>query len=131
MREKMRAFMSGRYGNDQLGRFTMAVGAVCLIIYMIFRLNVLYYITLFCLILYYFRAFSRNHTKRYEENLRFLQIRNRLPGNFRGFRTHMDERKVYRFYSCPSCRQKIRVPKGHGRISITCPKCRTEFIRKS
>lgn len=109
----------------------MGVGAVCLLLYMFFRFNILYFITLICLIGYYFRAFSRNHARRYEENLKFLQLKNRLTGRFRGFRTHMEERKVYRFYTCPQCSQKIRVPKGHGKISITCPKCHSEFIRKS
>ena len=131
MKEKLRAFMSGRYGMDQLGRFTMGVGAVSLILYMFLRWRLLYYVTLFCLIWYYYRALSRNHSRRYEENLRFLQLKNRLLGRFRGTKSHLEEMKYYRFYSCPGCRQKIRVPKGHGKISITCPKCRKEFIRKS
>ena len=131
MRDKMRSFMTGRYGTDQLGRFTMAVGAICLILYMFFRFDFLYYLTIICLVTYYFRAFSRNHARRYEENLKFLQLKNRFTGRFRGFKAHMEERKVYRFYTCPQCSQKIRVPKGHGKISITCPKCRSEFVRKS
>ena len=89
MREKMRSFMSGRYGTDQLGRFTMGVGAVCLLLYMFFRFNILYFITLICLIGYYFRAFSRNHARRYEENLKFLQLKNRLTGRFRGPTAHI------------------------------------------
>ena len=131
MRDKMRSFMSGRYGTDQLGRFTMAVCAVSLLLYMFFRFDIFYYLTILCLVSYYFRAFSRNHARRYEENLKFLQLKNRFTGRFRGFRAHMEERKVYRFYTCPQCSQKIRVPKGHGKISITCPKCRSEFVRKS
>ena len=131
MRERARQFMQGRYGTDQLGRFTMGVGAVSLITYMFLHWSILYFITLFCLIIYYFRAFSRNHARRYEENLRFLQLKNRMTGRFRNTKTHLEDRRYYRFFSCPSCHQKIRVPKGHGKISITCPKCRNEFIRKS
>ena len=40
-------------------------------------------------------------------------------------------RKTYRYFSCPHCRQQVRVPKGRGKISITCPKCGTQFIKKS
>ncbi|MBO6164631.1 MAG: hypothetical protein J6N77_06240 [Lachnospiraceae bacterium] len=131
MREKARQFMQGRYGSDQLGRFTMGVGAVSLIAYMFLHWNVLYFLTLFCLIAYYYRALSRNHGRRYEENLKFLQIRNRITGRFRSTKSHLEQMRYYRFYSCPTCHQNIRVPKGHGKISITCPKCRSEFIRKS
>lgn len=131
MKEKVREFMAGRYGMDQLGRFTMGVGAGSLILYMFVHWRILYFITLFCLIWYYYRALSRDRNRRYEENLKFLQLKNRVLGRFQSTKIHMEERKVYRFYTCPSCSQKIRVPKGHGKISITCPKCRTEFIRKS
>ena len=116
---------------DQLGRFTMGVGAGSLILYMFVHWRILYVITLLCLIWYYFRALSRDRNRRYEENLKFLHLKNQLLGRFASAKTHLEERKVYRFYTCPSCSQKIRVPKGHGKISITCPKCRTEFIRKS
>ncbi len=42
-----------------------------------------------------------------------------------------EQRKTYRFFSCPQCEQRVRVPKGKGRIEITCPKCRTSFVKKS
>ena len=64
-------------------------------------------------------------------NFRFLQLKNKALGKFRFAKTQWDQRKIYRFYTCPSCKQKIRVPRGHGKISITCPKCRTSFIGKS
>ena len=131
MKEKMRSFMAGRYGTDQLGRFTMGVSAACLILYMFLHWSILYLITMAGLIWYYVRAFSRNHSKRYEENLRFLQVKNRLLARFTSVRSQWEQRKYYRFYSCPKCHQKVRVPRGHGKISITCPKCREEFIRKS
>ena len=131
MKERIRSFMAGRYGTDQLGRFTMGVGAVSLILYMFLHWNILYMITLFCLIWYYSRALPRNHSRRYDENLKFLQLKNKALGKFRFAKTQWDQRKIYRFYTCPSCKQKIRVPRGHGKISITCPKCREEFIRKS
>ncbi|MCD7981014.1 MAG: zinc-ribbon domain-containing protein [Clostridiales bacterium] len=44
-------------------------------------------------------------------------------------RAQREQRKIYKFYMCPHCSQKVRVPKGKGRIEITCPKCRTTFIK--
>ena len=41
------------------------------------------------------------------------------------------QRSTYRFFKCPQCKQTVRVPKGRGKICITCPKCKTEFIKKS
>ena len=38
------------------------------------------------------------------------------------------QRGTYRFFKCPQCRQIVRVPKGRGKICITCPKCKTEFM---
>ena len=131
MKEKMRSFMAGRYGTDQLGRFTMGISAACLILYMFLHWNILYVLTLAGLVWYYMRAMSRNHSKRYNENLRFLQMKNQVFGRFRSVRTEWEQRKIYRFYSCPGCHQKVRVPRGHGKISITCPRCHESFIRKS
>ena len=131
MKEKLRIFMAGRYGTDQLGRFTMGVGAVSLILYMFFHIRILYFVTLFCLIWYYYRALSRDHSRRYEENLKFLQLKNQALGKLGKTRRHMTDLKSYKFYTCPSCKQKIRVPRGHGKISITCPKCRTTFMGRS
>ncbi len=131
MRERLRQFMSGRYGTDQLGRLLMGVAVASLIVYMISRRTLFYLLTFACLIWYYFRAMSRNTSKRYEENLKYLQIRSQAADRVHLTRTHMSQRKEYRFYTCPSCKQKVRVPRGKGKISITCPKCRTEFIRKS
>lgn len=131
MKDKLRRFMSGRYGTDQLGRFTMGVGVVALILHMFTKLTIFYILTIFCLLAYYFRAFSRNISKRYNENLQFIRIRSRYLGHFQMLRLQASQSKDFRFYKCPSCKQTVRVPRGRGKIAITCPKCRTEFIRKS
>ena len=71
------------------------------------------------LILSLFRCFSRNTYKRYNENRKFLLLIDRVKD-----RTH-------RYYTCPKCRQTVRVPKGKGKIAITCPKCREKFVKKT
>lgn len=42
-----------------------------------------------------------------------------------------DERKTTKFLKCPNCGQILSVPKGKGKIRVTCPKCRTKVETKS
>ena len=79
----------------------------------------------------YFRIFSRNIQQRYAENQKYLNYRYQMAVKWDRFKKHLAQRKNYRFYKCPQCKQKVRVPKGRGKICITCPKCRTEFVKKS
>ena len=87
-------------------------------------------LTVILLIWNYVRVLSRNHSKRALENQRYLELREKVLGRFRGSRSAARD-KNFRIFRCPSCHQKVRVPRGKGRISITCPKCRHEFIKKT
>lgn len=131
MREKLQRFMAGRYGVDQLNRVYIGLTFVLLILSMITRWSILYLVALGILIYSYYRMFSRNVSKMYAQNQKFLNMRCRAVAKWNKTKNHMKQRKVYRFYKCPSCKQKVRVPKGKGRICITCPRCRQEFIKKS
>lgn len=119
----MRRFAAGRYGHDKLNMVLLCVGLVLSVIGM-FVENVTLDIILMLasyvmLILCLFRCFSRNTYKRYQENRRFLLMIDR-------FKDHQN-----RYFSCPKCKQTVRVPRGKGKISITCPKCREKFIKKT
>ncbi len=123
MKEKMYRFMQGRYGNDNLNRFLMVATIVLWVISM-FTTPILYSLGLIGLILVYFRMLSKNIYKRAAENRAYLKYENRV-------KAFWNQRKTHHIYKCPSCKQKIRVPKGKGKIEITCPKCRHTFIKKS
>lgn len=142
MRDRFQQFMYGRYGMDQLNRFLSTAALVILIISLFARFPVLDIIVLVLLAWCYFRMFSRNTSKRYAENEKFLNFTSGFTGRFRRGRTYghqknfdrkayWEQRKIYRFFTCPHCSQKVRVPRGKGKICITCPKCRTEFIKRS
>src|SRR5574344_1513962 len=79
----------------------------------------------------YFRVFSKNIRKRYEENNKFLQIKGNIFWVFKNFKRDMTIRKTHHIYKCPNCSQKIKIPKGKGKVAIRCPKCYTEFIKHS
>ena len=131
MKERMQRFMAGRYGNDQLNQFIFIVAIISMVLEIITRQSLFYTLTLVLLILAYVRVFSRNINKRYEENIKFLQKKDAILNKFRKQKYYAAQRRNFHIYTCPQCKQKIRIPKGKGKISITCPKCRTSFIKKS
>ena len=131
MKEKLRNFMIGRYGIDSFSKFLMGI-ALVLCILDIFVNNIFINSWFIVLIIYvYYRMFSRNYNKRYQENMKYLQIKNKVLAKFHSEKSIMKQRKTHHIYKCPTCNQKIRIPKGKGRICITCPKCKTEFTKTS
>ena len=78
MREKFQRFMQGRYGADELSRFLTMVGLILIVVNLFFRSVLLSYVVLAILIYCYYRMFSRNYSRRYAENQKFLSWRNRL-----------------------------------------------------
>lgn len=131
LRERIEQFMAGRYGMDQLNRFLNMISLILLILSMFIRIPLIFYFAVAILIWTYFRTFSRNTGKRYAENERFLQMTGKLSARFRNRRYYQEQKKIYHYFYCPGCRQKVRVPRGKGKICITCPKCRMEFVRRS
>lgn len=131
MREKFRRFMEGRYGTDALNQFLSIAAVVLILIALITKLYVFDYIGIALIIWCYFRTFSRNISKRTEENYKYCSFKERIEGKFSGLKDRWANRKLYHYYRCPKCRQKLRVPRGRGRIQISCPRCGAQFIKKS
>ena len=119
----LRSFMAGRYGTDRLNMVILCAGLFVSLLSMWIRvpaLNMLFFVLSYGLMIWAIcRSLSRNTYKRYQENRRFLQLWNRLKDRHN------------RYFDCPKCRQVVRVPRGKGKISITCPRCKEKFIRKT
>ena len=113
------------------GLFLSIASLVLLLIAIISRVNLFTYLGAALLIFCYYRTFSRNISKRTEENYKFYTLKDRVDNKFKGWKEQWANRKVYHYYRCPQCRQKLRVPRGRGRIQISCPRCGTQFIKKS
>ena len=115
--------MAGRYGTDRLNMTILITGVVISLIGAFIRIPVLNLLTTFVsyglMFWAIYRSFSRNTYRRYEENRRFLQFFDALKD------------RDHRYFDCPKCRQRVRVPRGKGKIAISCPKCREKFIRKT
>ena len=116
-------FMRGRYGTDKLNMAILIAGLIFSLAAMFnpfplpdLILTVLSYVLMVWAI---FRCLSRNTYKRYQENRKYLRFVERLKD------------REHRYFDCPRCRQPVRVPRGKGKIAITCPKCREKFIKKT
>lgn len=131
MRERLVRFMQGRYGVDKFSNFLIILALVLLVIDLFFPFVLLRTMALLLVLYAYFRILSKNHYKRYAENERYMKYYNKVRFFWARRKSHMEQRRTHKIYKCPSCKQSIRVPKGKGKIAITCPKCRTEFIRRS
>ena len=135
MKEKLIRFMQGRYGIDQLSKFLLITGLAVVLLSAFFgetAVSMRLYIFGWGVVIYcYFRIFSRNVQKRYAENQAYLMKTYKIRNWFQNQKNIWQQRKVYHIYTCPSCKQKIRIPKGKGKIEVRCPKCGTTFIKKS
>ena len=118
-----RRFMQGRYGSDKLNTAILIIGLTASVLQLLMPVLSLKWV--FMMISYVFlfwavfRTLSRNVYKRYEENRKYLRFLDKLKD------------KEHRYFDCPRCRQAVRVPRGKGKIAITCPKCKEKFIRKT
>ena len=127
----MMQFMQGRYGADQMGQMLSAVSMVFLILSLFSRNQAWFLLALIGIVYNYFRMFSKNISKRYAENQKYLTMTAGIRRKIASWKSQLAQRKIYHIYRCPGCKQKIRVPRGRGKIEIRCPKCNTRFVKKS
>lgn len=128
--QKLREFMYGRYGTDMLSFVLVIAGFVVYLIYIPTRFFPLYLLSLGFYGISLFRTLSKNIPARQKENAKFISLWWKIKNRFIGFRADMEERKVYKHLKCPKCGQKIRIPRGRGKVEIRCPKCSEKFIKK-
>ena len=136
MRDKLLKFMQGRYGVDALYRFLLLCVVLCTRLSTLLRehasLSSLFSGVSFLLIIWtIYRMFSRNIEKRYLENLRYLEWQGSIHRKVRLHKEKFQQRKDYKFFVCPTCKTNLRVPKGKGKVNITCSKCGNRFQGKT
>ena len=130
-RDRLNRFMYGRYGQDPFSRFLLAVCFVMLVLSFFIRIPGLGILVLLLLGYVYFRMLSRNVTARAAENRKFLELKDRFLGLFKGGSGRGRVQGENVSFRCPKCSQKIRIPSGKGLVEITCPKCRTKFRKRT
>lgn len=130
-KDKIRKFMIGRYGQDELGKFILSLALILLIINLFVKTAALSAAALVLIIYSYYRIFSRDVRARYAENKKFLTSIDPLRRKFFSSKNKYDNRKVYKYIKCPKCKFEMKVPKNKGKIRVTCKKCGEKFIVKS
>ncbi len=135
MRAWIARIMAGRNGPDHLNRFLSVVFLILSVGSMFVRnprlASVLYTLSMALFFYVMFRMLSRNIYRRQQENGAYLRERYKITSWWNGLRDRWAQRKDYKFYKCPSCRTRLRVPRGKGKLNIVCRKCGTSFQRRT
>ena len=127
----LRKFMTGRYGLDQLSIALVVSSFLISILFRYYPSKILSSLYLVVPLIAYYRILSKDTYKRYGENQKFLVYWNPIGNRIKTFIRRFKNRKDYKYLKCPSCKQKIRVPRGKGKIKIVCPKCKETMIKKT
>ncbi len=131
MKEKLIRFMQNRYGMDSLGNFLLGTSLVVLVVNLFLRNGIINIVVLLLLFAVYFRMFSKNYARCSAQNEWYLRHTRRIRSFFGRCKLRWKVRKTHHIYRCGKCGQDIRIPKGKGKIMITCPKCHNEFMKRS
>lgn len=125
-------------GFDSLSRFLLKIGLIVIVLSFPLDKKIVYWIGVAILLFVYIRTFSKDKQKYNQQNSTFMKYKRKVTSFFQGqinavkkFRNKLQQKKMYRFYKCPNCGQNIRIPKGKGKVTITCPSCSTKFVKKT
>ncbi len=128
--ERLQRFLYGRYGTDKLNLALLIFGLILSLIGTL----VFWPVTLLADALYIwalFRTFSRNIPARQREYAAFLRFWSPIENWLRARKVRFSQRKQYKYFKCPNCRQELRAPRGRGKIEVTCQKCHNVFRTKT
>ena len=130
MRAWLAAFMLGRNGVDYFNKHLFRTAAAIAAQDLLF-LRRIGLVPVLIAGYALFRTLSRNLPMRQAEDVLVLEKCRRVKAILSGAVQRAKQRRDYRFFSCPGCRSYLRVPRGKGRIQVTCPRCGHRFDRKS
>ena len=127
----LQQFMQGRYGPDQTTRITMWLGIGLYLLGLFLRLPIFTFLAFALYIWTIWRMFSRHRVKRAQENQKFMQLWQGLRTKFGQYRLRFQNRREFKYFHCPNCKTVLRMKRGSGAKTITCPKCMHKFEQKS
>ncbi|GEK90005.1 hypothetical protein AB4027_02655 [Alkalibacterium putridalgicola] len=128
---KLMFYMKGRYGYDELSKMLILVGLVLSIFSNFtggFLLNML---ALASIAFGGLRVLSKEKGNRRKELQQYMKWKQSVLSRYRKYRNRWIQRKAFKITKCPSCKQKIRIPRGRKKVRVTCPSCQNKFIKKT
>ncbi|AMC92581.1 hypothetical protein AOC36_00800 [Erysipelothrix larvae] len=128
---KLQSFMKGRYGPDILSRDLTWLALALILANIFIRFQYMPVIVLVIILIGYLRMFSKNYSKRYNENRIYMNARVKITRPIGKFFKRIKDLPKYKYLKCPNCKREMRVPRGKKQIVVTCPQCRTKFDAKS
>ena len=129
--QKLQQFMVGRYGNDEFTLFLSITGLIFELLANFKYLNFLYFIGTALIFFGLFRSLSKNYNARRKELNWYLLWSAKPKAELKILVSRIRDRKTHRYFKCKNCKAVMRVPKGRGKIEITCPKCRAKVVKKT
>ena len=131
IRASFASFMSGRYGVDQLGHHMVISALIMTVIGALTRFRLITILADALILLALFRMLSKNRYKRAQENSDYVQRTYGVTKSVNEWVNRMKNSKKYRYFSCPKCKMRLRVPRGVGNVTITCKGCGNKFDKKA
>lgn len=131
IKNAFRNFMQGRYGGDKLSLTLLFVGIAFSMVTSFTQIAVFYYLGLVVYFIAIFRMFSRNTAKRAAENQKFLAFFSKIFTEIRQFFARLKNSRKYKYFRCPNCKVRMRLPRKVGEVTVTCSKCRNQFKQKA
>ena len=131
LKYRLQELMQGRYGFDDLSKKLSLTSLVLFLFSLVTRIHLFYLLAIFLLLWSYFRCFSRNFSARQKELSAYYILNGKLQKKIKLYKNMWKERKTYRYFKCPNCKTMLKVPKGKGKIQITCRTCQTKLIKKT
>ncbi len=129
--EKIKKFMYGRNGGDQLSMALVILSIILTFGGQLAKISWLPIISYIPLGLSLFRMFSKDVAKRRMENYKFAMFLSPIYSKFKNTQKRLGDTKTHKYYRCPNCNQQLRVPKGKGKVMVTCTKCKTKFEKRT
>ena len=127
----LKKFMIGRYGGDQLSMVLPILSLLLTFIGQISKIPLISLLGYVPLVISVFRMLSKNTSKRSMENYKFAMFISPVYSWCKKTENRLKDRKTHRYYKCVNCKSRLRLPKGKGKIIITCPKCKTKFEKRT
>ena len=132
-RNALSRFMYGRNGVDALSWALVVLEVVLSLLSSFIHVRgvsqALYFVSTALMFVVLLRIFSRNLARRQAENAKFLTWWTPKSNAIRGAQARRAD-KAHKYVRC-SCGAYCRVPRGVGKIELTCPKCGRKKVVKT